>query len=81
VAVFSTQAPECAYREIALLTAFGGDLNPHDLDAVLAALRKRAWEIGADAVIGLHVVHRGGEPPRSGYSGTAIRFVDDTCRQ
>lgn len=81
VAVFSTQTPRCPYREIAIVTAYGSGLNPLDLDGVLAALRRRALEIGADALVGLHVVSGGGNPSRSGYSATAVRFEDPDCRE
>lgn len=82
VAVYTTQVPECPYREIAIVTAYQADiLLDDDLDKVLAALKERARLIGADAVVGVRVVDKSGESARVGYSGTAIRFTDDECRQ
>lgn len=80
VALFSTRTPECPYQEIALLTAYEGALNHQDADAVILALRQRARNLGADALVGLQVVNRGGDVPRSGYSATAIRFENEGCR-
>jgi hypothetical protein len=80
VAVYSTKTPTCAYRELAIITAYQGELGGFmDLDTVLAALKERAQGIGADAVVGVRLVNRGGDSPRDGYSGTAIRFDDETC--
>lgn len=80
VAVYSTQVPRCDYQEMAVLTGYGSALGPNDLEGVLVVLRKRALDIGADALVGLQVVSRGGESPRSGYSATAVRFQDAGCR-
>ena len=80
VAVYTTQVPECPYREIAIISAFENDLIAGgELDSVLAALKERARSIGADAVVGVHLVNKGGESNRGGYSGTAIRFTNDEC--
>ena len=81
VAVYTTQVPECPYREIAIVTAYKAELRPDKgLNDVLAALKKRARTLGGDALVGVHLVHSGGESSRAGYSGTAVRFTEDTCR-
>ena len=80
VAVFTTQTPDCPYQEIAIVTAYQGDFPAFtDLDDALTAVKERAHEIGADAVVGVRLVNRGGESAREGYSGTAIRFEDAHC--
>lgn len=80
LAVFSTRTPECPYQELAIVTAYQGELAPFtDLDGVLEALKEEAREMGADAVVGLRLVNRGGDSPRDGYTGTAIRFTDEGC--
>jgi hypothetical protein len=80
VAVFTTQAPDCPYQEVAIVTAYQGDFPAFsDLDDVLAAVRERAHEIGADAVVGVRLVNRGGDSAREGYSGTGVRFEDADC--
>ena len=78
VTPFSTQAPKCPYRELAIVTAYERELFG-DLDAALEALKDRSRAIGADAIVGVHLVNRGGDSTRQGYSGTAVRFNDETC--
>mgnify|MGYP006305455251 CR=1 FL=1 len=80
VAVFTTQTPDCPYQEIAIVTAYQGDFPDFsDLDNVLTAVKEGSHAIGADAVVGVRLVSRGGESGRQGYSGTAIRFQDEDC--
>lgn len=80
VAVLTTRTPDCPYQEIAIVTAYKGDFPEFShMDDVLTALRERAHAIGADAVVGVRLVNRGGESAREGHSGTAIRFKDANC--
>jgi hypothetical protein len=79
VAVFTTLTPDCPYREIAIVNAFEANSPFSDLDDVLAAMKEKARGVGADAVVGVRLVDRGGESTRKGYSGTAIRFEDEDC--
>lgn len=78
MALFSTRTPECPYREIALVTAYADEILG-DPDEALEALKVRAWELGADALLGLRTVNSGGEDPEEGYSATAVRFERDDC--
>lgn len=81
LAVFSTQTPSCPYEELAILTAYRGTLGEASrMEEVLAAIKERARTLGADAIVALRQVSEGGQVPRDGYSGTAIRFTDPTCR-
>lgn len=77
--VFSTQTPECEYSEIAIVTAYQGGLFGGTLDGAMDVLKEKARHIGADAVVGVRLVAKGGEDARRGYSGTAIRFKDPSC--
>lgn len=79
--VYSTRVPDCAYGEIALVTAYRGDMvGDAAMDRALDALKDRARSLGADAVVGLRVVSGGmAGNTREGYSATAIRFTDQAC--
>jgi len=77
IKVFSTQAPACPYRELAIVTAYEAEFG--DLDEAMAALKGRARDLGADAVVAVRLVSRGGDDPRDGYSGTAVRFSNEDC--
>jgi len=78
--VFSTQTPACPYQEVAILTAYQGQVGKAtEMENVLAEVKQRAHSLGADAIIALRHVSEGGEVTRDGYSGTAIRFNDEAC--
>jgi len=80
VPVFSTQTPTCPYQELAILTAYQGQLGrASEMANVLTAIKERAHSLGADAIVGLRQVNAGGPAPRDGYSATAIRFSDEAC--
>lgn len=61
------------------MTAYHGPRLFADLEDVMAALKERSRALGADALVGVRVVNRGGESAREGYSGTAVRFEDERC--
>lgn len=78
--VFSTQVPACPYQEIALVTAYQGDLGwATDMERVLSALKREAGSLGADAIIALRHVNESRATTHDGYSGTAVRFTDPAC--
>jgi hypothetical protein len=80
VLTYSTRLPECPYAEVAVLAGFESDLT-RSLDDTLEALRAEARRLGADAIVNLQRIERGGESRRSGYTGTAVRFTDEGCRR
>ena len=86
IALFTT-GPECAYSEIASLTA-EGQANWVSDQAITDTLKARARSIGAEAVINFtqgnrNVTPGGGKLPGDYRTrgGTAIRFKDPTCRR
>src|SRR5690606_30502638 len=52
IAVYSTKVPECAFEEVALITA-SGEAIINSMDGLLAALKSRARELGGHAIVGL----------------------------
>lgn len=80
ILTYSTRLPECPYDEVAVLAGFESDLT-RSLDDTLDALKAEARRLGADAIVNLQRIERGGESRRSGYTGTAIRFTDEGCRR
>jgi hypothetical protein len=77
---YSTKLPECPYVEVALLAGFDIELGS-SLDDTLRALEERTRRLGGDAIVSLTRIERGGDPPKSGYTGTAIRFTKEGCRR
>lgn len=76
---YSTKMPECPYVEVAVLAGFESSLG--SLDATLRALEERTRDLGGDAIVRLTRIEKGGESPKSGYTGTAIRFTEEGCRR
>ena len=76
VVLSATKIPDCSYTELAIITAIEGELF-YGNDDTLEAMRVRAREIGANAVIGIEYVANGGK--RGYYRGTAVRFADPAC--
>lgn len=81
VLVFSAKVPECAFDEIALVSAGKGDIPEPGMgmDDLLGAMKQRAHELGGHAIVGLT------ERPRTkaegpSLSGTVIRFRSNECR-
>ena len=80
IPLYSAAKPECPYDEIAAITAEGNNSN----DAVLAALRRKARSVGAQAIVAYRQSARSSTsgsvttdiPVRS---GTAIRFRAADC--
>ena len=81
ILVFSVRTPECAFEEIALITAenepalkFIGVVEPLD------AVQNQARRLGGHALIGLTQL-----PPaegfRGGLRGTVIRFLQESCQR
>ncbi len=73
ILTYSTRLPECPYAEVAVLAGFESDLT-RSLDDTLDALKAEARRLGADAIVNLQRIERGGESRRSGYTGTADSF-------
>jgi len=80
ILTYSTRLPECPYAEVAVLAGFESELV-RSLDETLDALKAEARRLGADAIVDLQRIERGGESRRSGYTGTAIRFTEEACRR
>jgi len=80
ILTYSTRLPECPYAEVAVLAGFESDLT-RSLDDTLEALKAEARRLGADAIVNLQRIERGGESRRSGYTGTAVRFTENGCRR
>jgi hypothetical protein len=88
VRLYSTRLPACGYEEVGLIS--GKRRTPWTSgEEVLAAMRRRAREVGGDAIVGLGTVaHPGGVAPgesvssdaTGGLSGVVIRFTDPDCR-
>jgi hypothetical protein len=90
VRMYSTQRPRCAYRELGLVT--GRRRNGLvSMDRVVDAMRRRAREIGGDAIVEVATrsvvsggaasdgaISLGSEPV---VSGTVVRFTDASCRE
>jgi hypothetical protein len=79
ILVYSTRMPECPFVEVAVLAGFEGNLG--SLETTLKALQERTRALGGDALVRLTRIEKGGDPPRSGYTGTAVRFTQDGCRK
>lgn len=79
ILTFSAASPECPYEEIAVVASFAASYGT--LASALEGLKRRARELGADAIVKLRRVERGGESARSGFTGTAVRFTKDDCRR
>ena len=78
--VFSTQTPASSYQELAILTAYQGEVGKAtEMENVLTTIKERAHSLGADAIVALRHVNEGGAVTRDGYSGTAVRFTDEAC--
>jgi hypothetical protein len=80
VAVFSAREPSCPFDEIAIVSA-RKELFPLSGDELLSALKARAWELGAHAVVGLREIPAQSDEDGSSLTGTAIRFTDPDCRR
>lgn len=78
VAVLNTHIPACPYTELGIATAFPG-LSPQK--GALDALKRKALEVGGDAIVAIQTVNSGGRHPTQGYSATVIRFDQPGCRQ
>jgi hypothetical protein len=80
IPLYTITKPECAYEELAAITAEGGLSE----DALVPALRAKARAIGGQAIIGYTQSHRSTGDSSSDISvrsGTAIRFRSDDCRK
>ncbi len=84
VRVYQQNRPTCAFTEVGWVSG-SKRLPTQAPDAVLAAMRARAKQMGGDAIIGLVPGGgaRGGTEAASGseplFSGTVVRFDDPGC--
>jgi hypothetical protein len=86
---FETAKPTCSYEEIGHVTSRGGFLV--SWGRVVAAARKKAWELGGDAILSLreqtHItgaVITGSQvstTEATSIDGTVIRFTGLHCRE
>jgi hypothetical protein len=76
IPLYATTTPECAYDEIAAITAEGDDEA-----AVLSALIARARAVGAHAILGYTQSTRMVSESSNAYvrGGTAIRYRSTDC--
>ncbi|HEX8392772.1 MAG TPA: hypothetical protein VF665_10490 [Longimicrobium sp.] len=84
VRVYQQNRPTCAFTEVGWVSG-SRRLPTQSPDAVLAAMRERAKQMGGDAIVGLV----SGGSARSGteaagasdplFSGTVVRFNDPGC--
>lgn len=86
VHLFSTQAPECPYDEIALLTGYydrTGRIARYSVsDAeALAAMKVKARQMGGNAIAGLTDSDPSDHGPKRAIKGTVIHFHNESCQR
>ena len=75
IALYSAQLPTCPFEEIAIVSA-RAEYNFVSTGAVAEALRKKARQLGGDALVRVGFVDS-----HDTISGTVIRFKRDDCKQ
>jgi hypothetical protein len=82
ILIYSSKLPTCPYEEIGIINGKQGDSS---LESTLNAVRKRAREMGGDAVVGLSQTQTvsGGTyvSTSEGLAVTVVRFTDEACRE
>jgi hypothetical protein len=89
IRMYGEQRPTCAYREVGRVTAEGGLFVRWE--SVVKKARKRAYELGGDAIVGINERTRisGATVSKNGVSttestsiaGNVIRFTNANCRE
>lgn len=90
IRIYRSMKPECPVEEIGLVSSRQRN-KLISMDAVLEALRKRAREMGGDAVVDLAETNEAQGAVATGrsvavdrdpvLSGTVVRFTDPDCRR
>jgi len=75
ILLYSAALPTCAFEEIAIVRAHK-EIGFVSRDAVVDALRRKARELGGDALVRLSIVDDKGV-----LSGTVVRFTNDDCKK
>lgn len=87
IRIYSTTDPRCAYEELGLVS---GERKHAwvSVEELMFALRRRAREMGGDAIVGLQEPRRGGDDETlvvgrtvslsslGAFSGTVVRFTE-----
>lgn len=82
IRLYSAGQPECPFEELAILTSVLEDPWFSSREDALEALKERARQLGAHAIVGLEphdVPHENGSTP--GFKGTAVRFTEGDCTE
>jgi hypothetical protein len=75
ILLYSAALPTCAFEEIAIIRAHK-EVGFVSGGAVVHALRRKARELGGDAVVRVSLLD-----DKGGLSGTVVRFRNDDCKK
>lgn len=81
VQLYSVRVPQCAFEEISLVTAFADPIVLISQENAIEAAKRRARDLGGDAIVGLTDFPSSSDGDPGGIRGTVIRFADPSCRR